>query len=169
MTSKLNYLKSQHIATEVTGIDNKTKKNEDTITENERGLSFNRGFFYYLQQSYLVNECKIHSFNFNNGKISEWKTTSIFNYSNDSNMRGIEDPKTKLPELKNDGIMHVYLFGNYFEQNNVIIPNNNNVIHIYCVYELRQVNIPLSIEFTILNTLVGAMEITKTANTSKYK
>ena len=24
----------------------------------------------------------------------------IFNYSNDSNMRGIEDPKTKLPELK---------------------------------------------------------------------
>ena len=54
LTSQLNYLKSQHIATEVTGIDNKTKKNasdilalenklkqkEDTINENERGLSF---------------------------------------------------------------------------------------------------------------------------------
>ena len=52
--------KSQHIATQVTGIDNKTKKNasdilalenkltqkEDTINENERSLSFNRGFFY---------------------------------------------------------------------------------------------------------------------------
>ena len=59
MTSRLNDLKSQHIATEVTGIDNKTKKNasdilglenklkqkEDTINENERGLSFNRDFF----------------------------------------------------------------------------------------------------------------------------
>ena len=84
LTSQLNDLKSQHIATEVTGIDDKTKKNasdilalenklkqkEDTINENERGLSFNRGFFYYLQQSYLVYECKTHSFNFNNGKIS---------------------------------------------------------------------------------------------------
>ena len=66
-------------------------------------------------------------------------------------MRGIEDPKTKLPELKNNGRMHVSLFGNYFEQNKVIIPNNNNVINIYCVYELRQVNIPLIIEFAILN------------------
>ena len=136
LTSQLNDLKNQHIATEVTGIDNNTKKiasdilalekklkqKEDTINENERGLSFNRGFFYYLQQSYLVYECKIHSFNFNNGKTSEWKSTSIFNYSNDSNMRGIEDPKTKLPELKNDGRMHVSLFGNYFEQNKVIIP-----------------------------------------------
>ena len=85
LSSQLNDLKSQRIATEVTGIDNKTKKNaidilalenklkqkEDTINENERGLSFNRGCFYYLQQSYLVYECKIHSFNFNNGKISE--------------------------------------------------------------------------------------------------
>ena len=44
-------------------------------------------------------------------------------------MRGIEDPETKLPELKNDGRMHVSLFGNYFEQNKVIIPNNNNVIN----------------------------------------
>ena len=70
LTSRLNDLKSLHIATEVMGIDNKTKKNasdilalenklkqkEDTINENERGLSFNRGFFYYLQQSNLVYE-----------------------------------------------------------------------------------------------------------------
>ena len=77
--------------------------------------------------------------------------------------------KQKLPELKNDGRMHVSLFGNYFEQNKVIIPNNNNVINIYCVYELRQVNNPLIIEFTILSALFGAMEITKNANTSKYK
>ena len=82
-TSRLNGLKSQHIATEVTTIDNKTKKNasdilaletklqqkEDTLNENERGLSFNRGFFYYLQQSHLVYEFKINSFNFTNKNI----------------------------------------------------------------------------------------------------
>ena len=85
LTSRLNDLKSQHIATEVKSIDDKTKKNssdilvfenklqqkEDTINENERGLSFNRGFFYYLQQSHLVNECKINSFNFTYKKISK--------------------------------------------------------------------------------------------------
>ena len=84
-------------------------------------------------------------------------------------MRGIEDPKTKLPELKNGGRMHVSLFGNYFEQNKVIIPNNNSVINIYYVYELRQVNISLIIEFAILNALFGAIESTKNADTSKYK
>ena len=73
LTSQLNDLKSQHIATEVAGIDNKTRKNasdisalenkltqkEDTINENERGLSFNRGFFFYMDQSYLVYDCKM--------------------------------------------------------------------------------------------------------------
>ena len=71
LTSQLNDLKSQHIATEVTTIDNKTKKNasdilalankltqkEDTINENERGLSFNRGFFFCMDQSYLAYDC----------------------------------------------------------------------------------------------------------------
>ena len=64
----MNNLKSQHIATEVTGIDNKTKKNasdilaienklqhkEDTINENEREFSIFRGFFFYLQQNHLA-------------------------------------------------------------------------------------------------------------------
>ena len=73
LTSRLNDLKSQHIATEVTGIDNKTKINasdilalenklkqkEDTINEKERGLSFNRGFFFYKDQNYLVYDCKM--------------------------------------------------------------------------------------------------------------
>ena len=68
LTSRLNDLKSQHIATEVKTIDDKTKKNtsdilsfesrlkqkEDTINENERGLSLNRGFFYYFQKRHLV-------------------------------------------------------------------------------------------------------------------
>ena len=83
LTSQLNDLKSQHIATEVTGIDNKTKKNasdilalknkltqkEDTINENERGLSFNRGFFFYTDQIYLEYNCKMESFGFGSKDI----------------------------------------------------------------------------------------------------
>ena len=78
MTSKLNDLKAQHIANEVKTIDDKTKKNasdilgfenrlkqnEDIVNENQRENSFNRGFFYYLQQNYLVYECKVNSFFF---------------------------------------------------------------------------------------------------------
>ena len=90
LTSQLNDLKSQHIATEVTCIDNKTKKKasdilalenklkqkEDTINENE---SFNRGFFFYKDQSYLTCECKMGSFGFGltSKDISEWKSTGI--------------------------------------------------------------------------------------------
>ena len=96
LTSRLNDLKAQHIATEVKTIDDKTKKNasdilsfesrlkqkEDTINENERGLSFNRGFFYYLQKNHLVYECKSSSFDTaititNNTKITAWKSTGI--------------------------------------------------------------------------------------------
>ena len=60
LSSQLNDLKSQHIATEVMNINNKTKKSSsdilaldaklvltmDTVNENERGLSFCRGFSF---------------------------------------------------------------------------------------------------------------------------
>ena len=82
LTSKLNDLKAQHIATEVKTIDDKTKKNannilgfenrlkqkEDIVDKNQKELSFNRAFFYYLQQNYLVYECKVNSFVFNGKK-----------------------------------------------------------------------------------------------------
>ena len=179
LSSQLNDLKSQHIATEVTGIDNKTKKNasdilalenklkqkEDTINENERGLSFNRGFFFYKDQSYLVYDCKMGSFNFGltYKDISEWKSTGIYNYSSDSNMNAVVDSGGYLPDIKNDGRMHVYLSGNHFQQNQVIIPNNNNAINIYYVYKLDPVASSRDTSFTIQNALFGAMQITKNA------
>ena len=100
LTSQLNDLKRQHIATEVKPIDDKAKKNashilglenrlkqkEDIVDENQRELSFNRGFFYYLQQSYLVYECKIDSFNAKGSEISAWKSTGISNHPDDSSM-----------------------------------------------------------------------------------
>ena len=73
-----------------------------------------------------------------------------------------------LPALKTDGKMYVYLSGNHFEQNKVIIPNKNNVINIYCVYELQPITASRDGAFTIQNALFGAMEITKNADISKY-
>ena len=179
LSSQLNNLKSQHIATEVTGIDNKTKKNasdilalenklkqkEDTINENERGLNFNRGFFFHKDRSYLTYECKIGSFGFGltSKDISEWKSTGIYNYSSDSNMNAFANAKSNLPNLKNDGRMHVHLSGNHFQQNKVIIPNNNNAINIYCVYKLDPIASSRDTSLTIQNALFGAMHITKNA------
>ena len=177
LTSQLNDLKSQHIATEVTGINNKTKKNvsdilalenkltqkEDTINENERGLSFNRRFFFYTDRSYLVYDCKMGSFQFTGSKISTWKSTGIFNYSSDSNMNAVGDSGGDLPDIKNDGTMYIYLSGNHFQENKVIILNNDNVINIYCVYEIQPISSSGDTSFTIQNALFGAMQITKDA------
>ena len=82
LDTKLNKLKSQHISDEVKKVDGKTKKNASDIlafenrlkqkgrvNENERGISFTRGFFFYTVQSYLVYGCKMGSFNFSNRKI----------------------------------------------------------------------------------------------------
>ena len=182
LDSKLNDLKAQHISTEVKKIDDKTKKNtsdtlrldnrlkqkEDIVDENQRGLSFNRGFFFYIDQSYLVYDCKMGSFQFTNDKISVWKSTGIFHYLDNSNMNAVGDSGGDLPALKNDGRMHVYLSGNHFEQNKVIIPYNNNVINMYCIYGLQPVTASRDDTFTIQNALFGAMEITKNADTSKY-
>ena len=180
LTSQLNNLKSQRIATEVTGIDNKTKKNasdilalenkltqkEDTINENERGLSIFRGFFFYLQQNHLVYECKVDSFTFNNKKKLKWKSTGILNYSDYYSMKGIENTKKEMSILKNDEKLYVYLQGNHFQQNNVLTSNNDhvlnkNVINIYIVYKLDPLASTRGKSFTIQNVLFGPMQITK--------
>ena len=83
----MNDLKAQHISTEVKKIGDKTRKNasdilafdnrlkqkEDIVNENERVISFSRGFFVYIDQSDLVYDCKANSFNINSLKILTWK------------------------------------------------------------------------------------------------
>ena len=68
MTSRLNDLKSQHIATEVKTIHNKTKKNasdilgfqrrlkqkEDIVDEVQRENALTSGRDYYLDKMYLL-------------------------------------------------------------------------------------------------------------------
>ena len=158
-------------------LDNELKKLKTRVDSSEKiklndvqkEISFNRGFFYYLQQSYLVYECRVNSFAFNNKKITNWKSTGIFNYSDYYSMNGIEDTKKELPKLKTDDETYVYLQGSYFQQNNVIVTNNKNAISIYIVYKLDPISSTRDTTFTIQNALFGAMEITKNADTSNYK
>ena len=126
--------KTKKNANDILALENKLTQKEDTINENERGLSLNRGFFFYMDQSFLVYDCKMGSFQFTGGKISMWKSTGIFNYSGDSNMNAVGDFGGGLPDIKNDGRLYVYLSGNHIQQNKVIIRNNDNIINIYCVY-----------------------------------
>ena len=157
-------------------LDNELKKLKTLVDstakikfdEVQKENSFNRGFFHYLQQSYLVYDFKMGSIQFTAAKISMWKSTSIFNYLGNCNMNAVDDSKSILPELKNDGRMHVSLSGNHFQQNKVIIANNNNVINIYCVYKIDPIASARDDTFTVQNFLLGATEITKNADTSKY-
>ena len=178
MTSRLNDLKSQHIATEVKTIDDKTKKNasdilgfenrlkqkEDIADENQRGLRFNRGFFYYLQKNHFVYECKSSSFNTTNiNKITTWKSTGIF-----SSMIAVKNASGNLPELKVNDDFYVHLSGNYFQQIKKDMSNNIE-ISIYCVYKLDSISSSRDDTFTVQNALFGAMQVIKNADTSKYK
>ena len=83
MTSRLNDLKRQHIATEVKTIDDKTKKNasdilgfesrlkqkEDIVDEVQRENALTSGRDYYLDKMYLLYECKAFSFKYTKNKI----------------------------------------------------------------------------------------------------
>ena len=159
---------------DISALENKLNVNKDTINENERGLSFYRGFFFYKDQSYLTYECKLGSFNFglNPRDITEWKSNGIYNYSSDSNMNAVANAKTTLPNLLNNGRMYVHLSGNHFQQNVVNIPNTpsifniNNAINIYCVYQLDPIPSTRDNSFSIQNALFGAMQITKNATDS---
>ena len=63
------------------------KQKEDIVDEVQRENSFGRGFYYYLQQNYLVYECKNYSFKRNtSGKLTSWKSTGIDNLSANSGM-----------------------------------------------------------------------------------
>ena len=94
--------------------------------------------------------------------ISEWKSTGIYNYSSDSNMNAFANAKSNLPNLKNDGRMHVHLSGNHFQQNVAGIPNNGNVIN-GNVYKLDPIASSRDTSFTMQDALFGAMQITKNA------
>ena len=184
MTSKLNDLKSQHIATEVKTIDDKTKKNardilgfesrlkqkEDIVDELQRENALTSGRDYYLDKMYLLYECKAFSFKYTSGKINLWKSTGLNNYSRYSDMDAVSATTTSLPPLIDNGRMSVTLKGAYFKQMRLLRPNNDNIINIYIVYLIDLISNSRNTDYTVQNTLFGGVKITKNAtNTSKHK
>ena len=152
LTSRLNDLKSQHIATEVKTIDNKTKKNasdilgfesrlkqkEDIVDEVQRENALTSGRDYYLDKRYLLYECKAFSFKYTSGKINLWKSTGkinlwkstgLNNYSRDSDMDAVSVATTSLPPLIDNGRMSVRLEGAYFKQMRLLRANNDNIVN----------------------------------------
>ena len=117
LVSKLNDLKAQHIADEMKKVDDKIKKNasdilgfetrlkqkEDIVDEGQRENNFNRGFYHYLQKSYLVYECRTYSFKKNTSrKLTTWKSTGTDNLSTNSDVKAISNGILLLPTLKNE-------------------------------------------------------------------
>ena len=182
MTSRLNDLKSQHIAT-VT-IDDKTKKNasdilgfesrlkqkEDIVDEVQREDALTSGRDYYLNKMYLLYECKAFSFKYTSGKINLWKSTGVNNYRRDSDMDAVSVATTSVPPLIDNGRMSVRLEGAYFKQMRLLRPNNDNIVNIYIVYLIDPISNSRNTDYTVQNALFGGVKITKNAtDTSKHK
>ena len=129
LTSRLNDLKSQHIATEVKTIDDKTKKNssdilglesrlkqKEDVDEVQRENALTSGKDYYRDKMYLLYECKAFSFKYTSGRINLWKSTGLNNYSRDSDMDAVSVATTSVRPLIDNGRMSVRLEGAYFKQ-----------------------------------------------------
>ena len=184
LTSRLNDLKNQHIATEVKTIDDKTKKNvsdilgfesrlkqkEDIVDEIQRENALTSGRDHYLDKMYLFYECKAFSFKYTSGKINLWKSTWLNNYSGDSDMDVVFVATTNLPPLVDNGRMSVRLEGAYFKQVRLLRPNNDNIVNIYIVYLIDPISNSRNTDYTVQNALFGGVKITKNAtDTSKHK
>ena len=184
LTSRLNDLKSQHIAAEIKTIDDKTKKHasdilsfesrlkqkEDIIDEVQRENALTSGRDYYHDKMYLLYECKAFSFKYTSGRINLWKSTGLNNYSRDSDMDALSVAATSLPPLIDNGRMSVRLEGAYFKQMRLLRPNNDSIVNIYIVYLIDPISSSRYTDYTVQNALFGGVKITKNAtDTSKHK
>ena len=182
LTSRLNDLKSQHIATEVKTIDDKTnesdilgfesrlKQKEDIVDEVQRENALTSGGDYYLDKNYLLYECKAFSFKYTSGKINLWKSSGLNNYSRDSDMDAVSVATTSLLPLIDNGRMSVRLEGAYVKQMRLLRPNNDNIVNIYIVYLIDPIGNSRNTDYTVQNALFGGVKITKNAtDTSKHK
>ena len=147
------------------GTKDDVKKVEDKVNENKKEIIFVGEFFLYEYHNDLVYDCKLNLLKTYFYGVLEWKPKNIYDSSDKNVLNSVQNIKLIAPNIKNDGkSLHVFFSGNYFVQDIITIPNN--VINIYYVYEL---DFSINNEFTIQNALFGAIEITKNANTTKYK
>ena len=90
-------------ASDILGFETRLKQKEDIVDEGQRENNFNRGFYHYLQKSYLVYECRTYSFKKNTSrKLTTWKSTGTDNLSTNSDVKAISNGILLLPTLKNE-------------------------------------------------------------------
>ena len=136
-------------------IKDDVKKVEDKVNENKE-IIFVRGFFSYEYHSDLVYDCKLNLIKTYFYGILKWKPKNIYDPSNKNLLNSFQNIKLISPNIKNDGKgLLVFFSSNYFQQHIIAIPNN--VINIYCVYELDPIGFSRNNEFTIQNVLFGAI------------
>ena len=106
----------------------------------KKKVTFVRGFYSYEHNSDLVYDCKLNLFKTLSYGISEWKSKNIFDPSIKNVLYPVQNIKVSSPNIKNDSKgLHVFFNGsNYLHQDIIAIPNN--VINIYCVYELDPID-----------------------------
>ena len=101
-------------------------------------------------------ECKTFSFKKDsNDKLTFWKSSGIDNYSVNTDLKAIPDASNLFPSLENNGRININFSGNYFRQDKVLHPNNNNVVNIYIVYKLDPISFSRNSDYTIQNALIG--------------
>ena len=154
--------------TDILNAKTSLEHNKSVIYDLEREASFNRGFYYYNQQSYFLFESKSKSFTKNGVAIHAWKSTGIHNDSNNTDFFSVNNSNNNSRTLlDNNNRLGVTFNGIYMKQNKLGYAHGK-IINFYIVYELKNRRVDSS-DFTVQNGLFGAVKITKNANTSHFK
>ena len=107
------------------------------IDDLKRKASFNRGLYYYNQQSYILFEPKSKSFTENGEGINAWISTGIHNDNNNADLFSVNDSNKNLSTLLNkNNRLGVTFNGNYMKQNKLGYAHGK-IINLDIVYELK--------------------------------
>ena len=102
-----------------------------------------------------------------NNILIRWRSSGIYNFTANSDLKAFPNAQGLLPILENNGRMNLEFSSNYFEQTKVTLPSN--VVNIYIVYKLDPISSSRNTDYTIQNALFGAVKITKNTDISKNK
>ena len=142
--------------------------NKSVIDDLQREASFNKGFYYYTQQSYFLFEPNSKSFSRNGGVVHSWISKGIHNYSKNSDLFSVHNSNNDSSSLLNQSNkLGVTFNGNYMKQNKLGYPHGT-VVKIYIVYELKNRSTDPA-DFTVSNGLFETANLTKNLNTSYYQ
>ena len=104
--------------TDILNAKTSLEHSKSVIDDLEREASFNRGFYYYNQQSYFLFEPKSKSFAKNGEVIHAWLSTGIHNDSNNTDLFSVNNSNNNSPTLLNkNNRLGVTFNGNYMKQN----------------------------------------------------